>query len=572
MRKSLTTTTAPARVWSPQQTAFIDWCVNGSGSANLEAVAGAGKTTTILEAAKQMPGQVAILAYNKKIADEIKDKLRDMGIEWKEENGRKLPPKVQGGTVHSFGLAAYRKTFPKVRIDENNDKVSGIFDNLMIRNNLALDYAETEEIKVHKGDVLKLVSLAKQRSLGLFGSIRNPEEWQAIAEHFDIFDEDTSTDVNNQLIDVAIEVLERSNKVTDLIDFDDMVYLPTLLKLRFWQFDVVMIDEAQDTNPARRALVRALVKKGGRVIAVGDPHQAIYGFTGADNDSLDLIAQDFNSIRLPLTTTYRCPKAVVAFAKKWVSHIEAHETAPEGSVSEIKVGDFMKQNDLDGNSAVLCRLTKPLVSLAMQLIRARIACKVEGRDIAASLVKLCKRWKVVRTDALEERLSVYLSKETTKLLAKKQEAKLAVVEDTVETIRTIIDQLRGEGKTSVSDVIEFINGLFSDNVKGILVLSTIHKSKGREWERVFWLDRANTCPSKWARQKWQMEQEDNLCYVAATRAKSDLFDLIPAPKKEDKTFGKCFKCGKPSTQDEMERDRCSRCGAPCHDPMEEKQQ
>jgi superfamily I DNA/RNA helicase len=71
----------------------------------------------------------------------------------------------------------------------------------------------------------------------------------------------------------------------------------------------------------------------------------------------------------------------------------------------------------------------------------------------------------------------------------------------------------------------YVDSLFGDNVTGLLVLSTIHKAKGREWERVFWLDRIGTCPSKWARQAWQQDQEKNLMYVAATRAKSELIDL-----------------------------------------------
>ncbi len=64
----------------------------------------------------------------------------------------------------------------------------------------------------------------------------------------------------------------------------------------------------------------------------------------------------------------------------------------------------------------------------------------------------------------------------------------------------------------------------------MLVLSSIHKAKGREWERVFWLDRAGTCPSKWARQAWQQEQERNLMYVCATRAKEQLIEVVAAVK------------------------------------------
>lgn len=86
--------------FSPQQAAFLDWAANGRGSCVLEAVAGAGKTTTLLAAVERIQGQVAILAYNRKIADEIKGKLKARGIDFK---------KAQAGTVHSFGFAAFRK-------------------------------------------------------------------------------------------------------------------------------------------------------------------------------------------------------------------------------------------------------------------------------------------------------------------------------------------------------------------------------------------------------------------------------------------------------------------------------
>src|SRR5687768_11798762 len=81
--------------WSPQQSAFITKARTGTSSIVLIAVAGAGKTTTILEAADGMPGSTIILAYNKKIADEIKAKLKKRGIDWK---------RVEGATTHSIGL------------------------------------------------------------------------------------------------------------------------------------------------------------------------------------------------------------------------------------------------------------------------------------------------------------------------------------------------------------------------------------------------------------------------------------------------------------------------------------
>lgn len=498
---------------SPQQADFLDWVSNGSGSCVLEAVAGAGKTTTLLEAVDRTGGGVAILAYNKGIAEEIKAKLAKRGVDWKT---------AEAGTVHSFGFRAYRKTFPKVKVEGYK------LDNLVeaFTKRMSVDELKAHPLRLYKEGIIKLVGLAKQRALGVLGSIQDDSKWFDIIDHFDLFDEENES-VLPGVVAAAKVLLEASNAQTDVIDFDDMVYLPLIHKVRFWRQRWVFVDEAQDTNPARRALVRAMLAPGGRVVAVGDRAQAIYGFTGADADSLDLIARDFSAIRLPLTTTYRCPKAVVSFAHRWVSHIEAHESAPEGEVREIMVDDLFAINSLQQSSAILCRNTAPIVSLAFRLIRKGIPCRVEGRDIGQGLVKLATKWKAVKTLAgLETALVKWSDAQISRALAKRQEGRAQTIRDQVDTLAVIIDKCREEKNDSIQAVVSAIESIFADNVTTMLVLSTIHKSKGREWDTVYWLDRANTCPSKYARQAWQIEQENNLCYVAATRAKETLVEVI----------------------------------------------
>lgn len=505
-------TTSP-RIWSPQQAAFIEWAINGKGSAVLEAVAGAGKTTVLLEAAEKMPGQVAICAYNKKIADEIKSKLQARGIDWK---------KAQAGTVHSFGFSAIRKSNANVKVE--GFKVANMIEAVI---NPRGDQFCNHPLWPYRSEVAKLVSLAKQSALGIVGgAISDTHVWLELADHFDVFDADDNHPPVDAVIKLAQDILLKSNQITDVVDFDDMVYLPLVHKMRFWRFDVVMIDEIQDLNASRRALVRALVKQGGRLIGVGDRNQSCYGFQGADADSMDLTKRDFNAIELPLTITYRCPKAVVDFAHQWVSHIEAADAAPQGSVTSISFDDLLARKDLNGEAAILSRVNKPLVSLAFKLIRQRIPCRVEGREIGNGIKKLLTRWKVKSLDALEDKLATYLARETTKLLAKKKETRLAEIEDQVETARVIIDQCRIEKKYSVDDAVAYVDALFADDVSKMLTLSSIHRAKGREWQRVFWLDRANTCPSKWARAEWQQNQERNLQYICATRAQDQLIEVL----------------------------------------------
>lgn len=500
-----------AFVPSAQQAAFLDWVSNGSGSCVLEAVAGAGKTTTLIEAVQRTGGNVAILAYNKKIADEIGGKLKARGIDWKT---------AEASTVHAFGMRTFRKSYPKVKVD--GYKVTDIIA-LALREQAAT----WEDVAPFAADIAKMVGLAKQRALGIFGKIEDTKPWFDIIEHFDLFDDEEADKVILQIIKFGQLILAKSNANTDVVDFDDMIYMPLIKRMKFWGFRWVFVDEAQDTNPARRAMIRAMLAPGGRVVAVGDRHQAIYGFTGADADSLDLIAADFNASRLPLTTTYRCPQAVVSFAQQWVRHIECGEGAPAGTVGKIAFADLLDMKNLGGEDAILCRNTKPLVALAFQLIRQNVACRVEGRDIGVGLIKLATKWKTAKTlNGLEAFLQKWQDAQVMRALAKRQEAKAQEAMDKAATIHVIMDQCRSKNLHAVSDVVDAIKNLFADNIEHMLTLSTIHKSKGREWTNVFWFDRAGTLPSKYARQAWQIEQEINLCYVAATRAKENLIEVV----------------------------------------------
>jgi superfamily I DNA/RNA helicase len=78
----------------------------------------------------------------------------------------------------------------------------------------------------------------------------------------------------------------------------------------------------------------------------------------------------------------------------------------------------------------------------------------------------------------------------------------------------------GENSRTIPELLRVIDDLFDERRAGV-TLATIHKSKGLEADRVYWLN-ASQCPAQWAKQDWQKQQERNLCYVAATRAKREL--------------------------------------------------
>ena len=505
---------------SQQQQQVLGWLINGSGSANVVARAGCGKTTTLMvlveEFVKRNMGEVQILAYNKSIATELQDRLKSKGIDWK---------RATAGTVHSVGFGAWRKVAPNVKVDGN--KVANIIAE-MARTSTDPD---TRTICQEVPQVVdKLVSFAKQQGFGFLVNIRDEQKWWEMVDHFGGADDIDDAQMGN-VVDIAIEVLEASIRLdNEVIDFDDMIIAPLIHKAKIWPKDLVALDEAQDTNPARRALAMALLRpRTGRMVAVGDPAQAIYGFTGANHDSMDLIKDQLGSVEFPLNKTYRCPKRVVKMANQWVPDIEAMPEAPEGSYRTIVEGDLFKEG-LGHDDAILCRNTKPIVSLAYSLLRRSIPCYVEGREIGQGLVKLIKKFRTQDLDVLRTKLENYMEREMQKFLAKGKEAQAEAVEDRVGTILALIDSVEQEEDATTDTLLGFIDRLFGDTREGerpkCVVLSTVHKAKGREWKRVFILKRQDLMPSKWARKDWQIQQEFNLLYVAVTRAMEELIDII----------------------------------------------
>lgn len=512
---------------SPQQLAVFDHIEDPKGgNAFVEAVAGAGKTTTLIQAIRRTSGSVFFGAYNNKIAKEIKAKLVEAGL---DRQG------VFVSTMHGAGLSNWKRSAKGENCVLDEKKVER-----MVKAGLdGSGFADFE------GYICKMIGLGKQFLIGCGVGHRANDyaNWLRIAEHYGcdtLLPESFTVEQQEILLAYLAKFYLASAQATGSMDYDDMIFLPLYHNVRFWQNDWVFLDEAQDTNPARRELARRMLRTNGRLLAVGDPRQAIYGFTGADADSVERIVTDFACKRLPLTVTYRCPKAVVNYVHQWVSHIEAHPDAPEGEVRTVEAPQADMWNKFDPKAfppekaqpwfireavgpadAILCRYTRPLVETAFAMLRAGIGCKVEGRDIGHGLIKLARRWRVTDIISLEQRLARYLEKETAK--AGDNEARKQSIEDVVGTLRVFIGRAQEQGKTRIDDVVEDIQALFADDVTGVTTLCSGHKSKGREWPRVYWLQRRGTRPGL---KPWELVQEDNINYVIGTRAQ-ELLGLVP---------------------------------------------
>lgn len=489
--------------WSAHQQQIFTYMEQGVGNAIVKAVAGSGKSTTIVEACKRIPAgkNSILLAFNKNIATE----LQNRGVNAK--------------TFHSLCYG------PVLRAKKINNVETNKLRHLCKTN------MSNNDSFVYSNFCIKLVGLARNAGIGCL--VPDLEEhWIELADHH-LLEVENERGNFARGIELSQMLLEWSNE-SNMVDFDDMLYIAVKDGLVLPKYDYIFVDEAQDTNAIQRAIVEKICHENSRVVFVGDPAQAIYGFRGADSDSMAMLQKEFDCIELPLTTSYRCATKIIAVAQQHVPYIEAADGAPEGSVMKVpdlkaliaSTVQFTETDSADGdtpyfrsNDLVVCRTTKPLIALAFQLVRSRVPVRIMGRDIGNGLKALVNKMKAHSLDDLVVKVEAWAMREVDKAIAKHLDSKAENIQDQCDAIVCLVDGLHESNRT-IESLLAGIDFLFEED-KQALTLSTIHKAKGLEAEQVWWLN-SSACPARWAKQEWQQKQEINLCYVAITRAKTSL--------------------------------------------------
>ena len=300
---------------------------------------------------------------------------------------------------------------------------------------------------------------------------------------------------------------------------------------------VLVIDEAQDMSMEEYTLVKALMNanESMRVIAVGDDDQNIYDFRGSDSRHLYQLTREPDCRFVEMTENYRSSSHVVDFANAFVKGISGRmKTKPivsvrdmEGFVSVTRhasvlfyqplVEEFLRQRG-DGTACILTQTNDEAVTLVALLRKHGVACKlVQSMDDIRfwNLAEMRYFMKFI-----EKRLTSPLISDELWMAAKKETFSfyershaLGYVQRCVE----LFEKINGKYKY-ISDFQEFV---FESSVEDFcdvsgteVMVSTIHKSKGREFDDVFMLisDRIHR-DSRLLRQY----------YVGMTRARNRLF-------------------------------------------------
>ena len=292
---------------SKYQKAFFTFLQKGRANVVLDAVAGSGKSTTIVRALALIPAdkRVLFLAFNKSIVEELKRKIGNM-------------PNVDIKTLHSLGASAITRSLKSA---VNPDKYKAyINDGIATKSIFPYnDNLTAEERGDWKQNIMSLIDL------GRVNLVKRADDLEELAFKHNLIL------VDNE-ISIAMRAIGWGLTNTSEIDFTDMIYFPCVKKIQLFRYDYVFIDECQDLNAAQRTLFLQCIKTGGRFVAVGDPRQAIYGFAGADVESFNLLKNLPHTAHMPLSVCYRCDASIIASAKEIVPQIEAREGAPNGTI------------------------------------------------------------------------------------------------------------------------------------------------------------------------------------------------------------------------------------------------
>lgn len=481
----------------------------------VRAVAGSGKSTTMMWMIQFFPNDLesAFCCFDKNNADKNRIKAQEYGL-----------TNTIFCTFHSLGKKNIESEWGKV--DVNNSRVLKI-----IESQIDLDSFDDEENRLLFGrnfnNAVKLVEYLKGNLVD-FRQENIENELNFLVDYHDMeFETEEDKEICFDIVNFAfyksiktiLDSAKNHEKIT--IDFADMIYIPAMGLVSCKQFDRFLSDETQDLNKAQIAFLLRSVKYNGQVLAVGDDFQSIYSFRGADSHAMENVRIALNAKVMPLSESFRCPKAVARLVNgKFSFPFSVPDSAIEGKVEDLKYNSML--NMVQDEDIILCRNNAPLAKVCLKLLAQGKKANIKKSNFVENLIVFINR--IVRNsgthDIVEfsDFLQDYCQKETERLIKIKKEYKASLLNDQVETILALAES---EDVNTTKDLIKKLDDIFNDDKKGIL-LSTIHGMKGQEAKRVFFYA-PELLPSSFAKTEEAKQQESNLYYVAITRTLDELY-------------------------------------------------
>lgn len=284
---------------------------------------------------------------------------------------------------------------------ESNDSIA-----VMVKHMMTLDHAVSETLTSFAEVQSQLDGLTKLGELPYNG--KKSEGRYAIID---------TVLGNMQATSLAVRLAEEFARVKHgrgLIEFSDQLALaiatleksPEAVRVLRARTPVVLLDEVQDTSVGQTALLSKLFR-GSSVMAVGDPHQSIYGFRGASASNLQTFHRDFrgdglpsrNDTTLSLSTSWRNPSEILAAANTVSASLAKQLEAETTGISVrplISRSQYLGEPEPDGQARLeLCAeetIEAEFASLAAWMRDARNAHAAQSGKPATAAVVFRKRF------------------------------------------------------------------------------------------------------------------------------------------------------------------------------------
>lgn len=464
---------------TPEQVAIVAAARDTDRNLLVSALAGAAKTSTLELIADALSGtEILALAFNKKMAVEMQERM---------------PSNVKAMTLNALGHRTWMDATGR-RLSINSSKTYEISSELVKTRPAAEQSALWETF----AELIRIIDFGKSCGYIPSGHFDQAKALMRDDDFFGHLEQKLSEAEIDFIREVTLQSLQMAMKGD--CDFNDQVLMPTVFHGAFPRYPVVLVDEAQDLSSLNHATLRKLVGKR-RLIAVGDPCQAIYGFRGAHEESMSLLRTEFDMQELPLTISFRCPQSIVKHVRWRAPQMRWPEWAKEGSVRTLPSWDSSLFED---DAVIICRNNAPLFAVAIKLLKTGRSCELHGRDVVASLTKVMRKFggHDLPQHTVLEKIDAWLAVE----MEKNKVRAHGRLQDRAACMRVFAV----EGAT-LGDALAYAQHL--SQLRSPLKLMTGHGSKGLEFDHVYFLDQHLI---------GKEEQEPNLRYVIATRAKERL--------------------------------------------------
>ena len=489
--------------FSDEQLAIFDYAEHGILNLIIQAVAGAGKTTTLVECANRIGENksILLLAHNRSTRDTLKTKI-----------GNKNNVRVY--TLHGLAWRMFTENFdfqPIIDDDKYRKYVNANIEEIASDEFKALSRPSK---MAYKSNVFDLINKARHNLK------QSEKEIKKLAT------KKYGMTLIGDECKLVSDILKWGLTQKEVVDYQDLLWFPSEFGYftKKYLADIIMLDEAQDASIAQQDVVSRCFKRNTRLFSFGDKDQTINSWCGSDTEAFEHLKDSTmfrrDSKELPLTTNYRCGKKIIEYAKKYTNNnIHPREGAQDGNVNfnvslaEAKDGDM-----------ILCRNIAPLMEVYRRCVSSGKKVYFRGEELGKTLktsadcstgdtiddiiLSMKKRliftWELLSSeDGVDEREAMTNS----------------MVISILDTIKTM-ENLPSTVKTR-SDLEKFINDIFSDEGKEGIQLSTIHRAKGLEADNVFIIC-PSLVPSRLATMDWEIEEEKHLQYVMCTRPKNNL--------------------------------------------------